>query len=248
MGGMGFIAGHKLECMLSVLVSTNLLKGAVENGVDRFFFASSACVYRADRQEGTNLRPLREDDAYPAMPEDGYGWEKLFSERLCQHFSEETAIETRVARLHNVYGEHGTWRGGREKSIAALCRKVAEAKLDGSNQIEIWGDGEQTRTYCYVDDAVEGILRLTASDYSEPVNVGTAELVSVNELVDLIEGVAGTAHERSYNLDQPQGVRGRSSDNTLARKVLGWEPPTPLRDGIEKTYRWIASQVTARAS
>jgi GDP-D-mannose 3', 5'-epimerase len=245
MGGMGFIAGHKLECMLSVLVSTNLLKSAVENGVSRFFFASSACVYRADRQEVTDLDPLREEDAYPAMPEDGYGWEKLFTERLCQHYTEETEIETRIGRLHNVYGPQGTWTGGREKSIAALCRKVAEAKLAGTRELEIWGDGHQTRTYCYVDDAVEGILRLTASNFADPVNIGTDELVSILTLADLIEASAGTHLERRHNLSMPQGVRGRSSDNTLVRKVLDWEPSTPLAEGLEWTYRWVEEQVVA---
>jgi len=247
MGGIGFIEGNKARCMLSVLLSTNMLIAARDAEVERFFYSSSACVYAADKQDSEALRPLREEDAYPAMPEDGYGWEKLFSERLCRHFMEDFGLETRVARYHNVYGPKGDWTGGREKAPAAICRKVAEAIATGSGRIEIWGDGGQTRSFMFVDDCVEGTLRVAGGPLSEPVNLGSSELVTINQLVDLVEEIAGTQLERSYILDAPQGVRGRNSDNTLIRETLGWEPSTTLREGLEKTYGWVAAEV-ARAA
>ena len=243
MGGMGFIESHKLDCSLSVLISTNLLRAAAAKDVQRFLFASSACVYPSYRQNTPWIPALKESDAYPADPEDGYGWEKLFSERLCRHFAEETALETRIPRLHNVYGPHGTFSGGREKAPAAICRKVAEAKLSGEHRIEIWGDGNQTRSFCYIDDAVEGLVRLMESDFSDPLNIGSAEMVTVNQLVSLTEEIAGAELERSYDLSAPQGVRGRSSDNTLCREVLGWEPSITLREGMTKLYAWVEAQV-----
>jgi nucleoside-diphosphate-sugar epimerase len=245
MGGMGYIEAHRARCMISVLINTNLLCAAKEAGVDRFFFASSACVYNIDKQREADVTPLREDDAYPAMPEDGYGWEKLFSERMCRHFREDFGVETRVARYHNVYGPHGTWFGGREKAPAALCRKVAEAKLSGKHEIEIWGDGGQTRTFMYIDDCIFGTLMLTASDFADPINIGSAELVTLNQLVDTLESIADIKLRRKYVLDAPKGVRGRSSDNTLIQKAFGWEPKISLYEGLEKTYRWIYDQVVA---
>src|SRR5271163_4821947 len=206
MGGMGFIESNKALCMLSVLISTHMLEAARQAGVQRFFYSSSACVYAAGRQESPEVDPLRESDAYPAMPEDGYGWEKLFSERMARHYYEDFGLETRVARYHNVYGPHGTYDGGREKAPAAICRKVAAAVLDGSEEIEIWGDGKQTRSFTYIDDCVEGTLRLTASDVREPLNVGSEQLVTINELVDMVEAIAGISLKRNYNLSAPQGV------------------------------------------
>lgn len=246
MGGMGFIETHKAECMLSVLINTHLLMGARDAGVKRFFFSSSACVYNAEKQLDANVTPLREADAYPALPEDGYGWEKLFSERMCRHFTEDFGIETRVARYHNVYGPHGTFEGGREKAPAALCRKVIEAKLSGRHEIEIWGDGEQTRSFMYIDDCVEGTLRLTNSAITEPLNIGSSELVTINNMVSIIEGIAGIRLERKYDLGAPKGVRGRNSDNTLIQEMMGWEPSIRLSDGLERTYRWIYDQIAPR--
>jgi GDP-D-mannose 3',5'-epimerase len=243
MGGMGFIESHKAECMLSVLINTHMLLAARETGVERFFFASSACVYSASKQTTTSNPGLREEDAYPAMPEDGYGWEKLFSERMCRHFTEDYGLETRVARYHNVYGPYGTFYGGREKAPAAICRKVIEAKLRGDNTIEVWGDGEQTRSFMYIDDCIEGTQRLMNSQVCEPINIGSSELVSINQLVDIVEDIAGVRLKRQYRLDAPLGVRGRNSDNTLVREVLGWEPATTLRAGLERTYSWIYDQI-----
>jgi GDP-D-mannose 3', 5'-epimerase len=248
MGGMGFIEANKARCMLSVLVNTHLLLAAREHEVERFFFASSACVYAADKQTSTDVCPLKEADAYPAMPEDGYGWEKLFSERMCQHFSEDFGVKTRVARYHNVYGPHGTYNGGREKAPAAICRKVIEAKLSGDHQIEIWGDGEQTRSFMFVDDCVYGTRMLMQSDVTEPLNVGSAHLVTINELVSIVEEIAGLRLRRRYKLEAPQGVRGRNSDNALIKQRLGWEPAISLQDGLEKTYAWIYDEMTARYS
>ena len=245
MGGMGFIEYHKADCMLSVLISTHLLLAARDNGVRRFFYASSACVYNADKQDTADVTALREEDAYPALPEDGYGWEKLFSERMARHFNDEFGLPTRVARYHNVYGPWGTWDGGREKAPAAICRKVAQAKLSGAHEIEIWGDGEQTRSFMFVDDCVEGTLRLTDSDFADPVNLGSSRLVSINGLVDIVEGIAGVKLRRVYNLSAPKGVRGRNSDNTLIRAVLGWEPTVSLEDGLEQTYSWIYDQMAS---
>ena len=246
MGGMGYIEAHRAKCMISVLINTNLLCAAKDAGIGRYFYASSACVYNVDKQRDADVTPLKEEDAYPAMPEDGYGWEKLFSERMCRHFCEDFGLQTRVARYHNVYGPHGTWDGGREKAPAAVCRKVAAAKLSGNHEIEIWGDGGQTRTFMYIDDCVFGTLMLTASDFTEPINIGSAELVTVNQLVDIVESIAGVKLRRNYILDAPKGVRGRSSDNTLIRKVFGWEPKISLEEGLEKTYRWIYDQIAAR--
>jgi nucleoside-diphosphate-sugar epimerase len=246
MGGMGFIEANKARCMLSVLINTHLLAAAHEEGVQRFFFASSACVYSLEKQSSAAVTPLRESDAYPAMPEDGYGWEKLFSERMCRHFREDFGIGTRVARYHNVYGPHGTYYGGREKAPAAICRKVAEAKLSGRWEIEIWGDGEQTRSFTFVDDCIEGTQLLMASDVSEPLNIGSDRLVTVNRLVDIVEEIAGVRLRRRYVPAAPQGVRGRNSDNTLIRERLGWEPTTALEVGLERNYRWIEDRVRAK--
>ncbi len=245
MGGMGFIETHKALCMLSVLVNTHMLMAARDEGIERFFFSSSACVYAADRQTSPDVTALAEADAYPAMPEDGYGWEKLFSERMCRHFREDFGIATRVARYHNVYGPYGTYDGGREKAPAAICRKVTEAKLTGTHAIEIWGDGEQTRSFMYVDDCVHGTQLLAASDVIDPINVGSSELVTINQLVSIVEEIAGIEVERRYKLDAPQGVRGRNSDNTLILEQLGWEPSISLRDGMERTYRWIYDEMVA---
>ncbi|MGN6387731.1 MAG: NAD-dependent epimerase/dehydratase family protein [Verrucomicrobiota bacterium] len=239
MGGMGFIENNRALCMLSVLINTHLLMSAKDVGVDRFFYSSSACVYAADKQINPDVTALKESDAYPAMPEDGYGWEKLFSERMCRHFREDFGLTTRVARYHNVYGPDGTWKGGREKAPAAICRKVIEAKLSGNHQIEIWGDGKQTRSFMYIDDCLKGTKAILASDILEPINLGSSELVTINGLVDIVEEIAGIKLKRSYNLSAPKGVNGRNSDNTLIKKYLGWEPSVRLRDGMERTYRWI---------
>jgi nucleoside-diphosphate-sugar epimerase len=246
MGGMGFIETRKAECMISVLIGTHLLLAARDAGVERFFFSSTACVYAADKQQTPDVEPLRESDVYPAMPEDGYGWEKLFTERMCRHFTEDFGLATRVARYHNVYGPQGTYDGGREKAPAAIARKVATAVLTGSDEIEIWGDGKQTRSFLYIDDCIDGTRRLMHSDVSEPINIGSAELVSIDQLVDVVEAVAGVTLERVYRLDAPLGVRGRSSDNTLVEQRLGWKPSVALADGMERTYRWIYDQMAAR--
>ena len=245
MGGMGFIEANKALCMLSVLINTHMLMAASKAGVERFFFSSSACVYAAEHQTSPDVTALAEADAYPAMPEDGYGWEKLFSERMCRHFREDFGLETRVARYHNVYGPYGTYDGGREKAPAAICRKVIAAQLSGSNAIEIWGDGEQTRSFMYVDDCVYGTQLLTDSDVVDPINVGSSELVTINQLVAIVEDIAGIELDRNYKLDAPQGVRGRNSDNTMILEQLGWEPSTTLRDGMEQTYRWIHDEMVA---
>lgn len=243
MGGMGFIENNKALCMLSVLINTHLCMAAKDAGVQRFFYASSACVYNGDKQKEYLIPALKEEDAYPAMPEDGYGWEKLFSERMCRHFREDFGIATRVARYHNVYGPLGTWDGGREKAPAAICRKVALAKISGNHDIEIWGTGDQTRSFMYITDCVYGTQMLLNSDFVEPINIGSAEMVSINQLVDLAEEIAGIKLNRRYNLGAPKGVNGRSSDNTLIKKVFNWEPSTRLRDGLEITYKWIYDQI-----
>jgi GDP-D-mannose 3',5'-epimerase len=249
MGGMGFIENNKALCMLSVLINTHLCMAARDAGVERFFYASSACVYNGDKQKEFDVPALKEEDAYPALPEDGYGWEKLFSERMCRHFREDFGLKARVARYHNVYGPFGTWDGGREKAPAAVCRKVAMAKLSGKHEIDIWGTGEQTRSFMYITDCVYGTQMLTNSDYIEPINIGSAEMVSINQLVDIVEEIAGVKLNRSYKLDAPKGVNGRSSDNTLIKQVFDWEPATRLRDGMEKTYAWIYDEiVTGRKS
>jgi nucleoside-diphosphate-sugar epimerase len=246
MGGMGFIENNRALCMLSVLINTHLLMASREAGVDRFFYASSACVYNADKQKSADVVPLKEEDAYPAMPEDGYGWEKLFSERMCRHFREDFGLVTRVARFHNVYGPYGTWDGGREKAPAAVCRKVIQAKLSGQHEIEIWGDGQQTRSFMYIDDCLYGIDRILHSQIEEPLNLGSSELVTINGLVDIVEEIAGIRLKRRYKLDAPKGVNGRNSDNTLIRAYLNWEPSTRLRDGMERTYAWIYDEMLAR--
>jgi GDP-D-mannose 3',5'-epimerase len=245
MGGMGFIETHKAECMLSVLINTHMLLAARDAGVERYFYSSSACVYAADKQVDADVTALRERDAYPAEPEDGYGWEKLFSERMCRHFTEDFGIETRVARYHNVYGPYGTYDGGREKAPAAICRKVIAAKVSGKHEIEIWGDGEQTRSFTYIDDCVQGTDLLMRSDVREPLNIGSDQLVTINDLVDIVERIAGIRLRRSYKLDAPKGVRGRNSDNTLIKERLGWAPSVRLEDGMLFTYRWIYDQMKA---
>jgi nucleoside-diphosphate-sugar epimerase len=247
MGGMGFIENNKALCMLTVLINTHLLLAAKKFGVERFFYSSSACVYAAGKQVDPNVTALKEEDAYPAMAEDGYGWEKLFSERMCRHFTEDFGLLTRVARYHNVYGPQGTYAGGREKAPAAICRKVIEAKLSGKHEIEIWGDGHQTRSFQYIDDCVVGTQKIMHSaNVTMPINLGSSEMVTINQLVDLAEGIAGLKLKRNYNLKAPKGVNGRNSDNTLIQKLLGWEPSVSLKSGLEKTYRWIFDDITSK--
>ncbi|MEZ5380140.1 MAG: NAD-dependent epimerase/dehydratase family protein [Acidimicrobiales bacterium] len=247
MGGMGFIENNKAACMLSSLITTHLLLASRDNGVARLFYSSSACVYAAGHQISPEVTALRESDAYPAQPEDGYGWEKLFGERMCRHFAEDYGLETRVARYHNVYGPHGTWQGGREKAPAAICRKIAAAKLSGNHVIDVWGDGLQTRSFMYIDDCVEGTRRLMDSDVAEPINVGSSELVSINGLVDIVASIAGIKVVRNHDLTAPQGVRGRNSDNTMILDRLGWEPSITLEQGLRHTYEWIEGQLTHEA-
>src|SRR5438045_3760169 len=248
MGGMGFIESNKALCMLSVLINTHLLMAAKDTNVERFLFSSSACVYAADKQTDPNVTALKEEDAYPAMPEDGYGWEKLFSERMCRHFREDFGMITRIPRYHNVYGPHGTYDGGREKAPAAICRKVIQAKLSGNHEIEIWGDGKQTRSFQWIDDCVKGTQMIMNGDCVEPLNLGSSELVTINQLVDIVEEIADLKLKRRYNLSAPKGVNGRNSDNTLIKKVFGWEPSTKLHDGLERTYRWIYDQMVPRSA
>lgn len=247
MGGMGFIENNKALCMLSVLINTHLLLASRQAGVERFFFSSSACVYNGDKQKNPHVTPLKEEDAYPALPEDGYGWEKLFSERMCRHFQEDFGLQCRVARYHNVYGPLGTYDGGREKAPAAICRKVIEAKTSGNHEIEIWGNGQQTRSFMYIDDCLEGTQRIMESDIHQPINLGSNELVTINQLVDIAEDIAGVKFWRRYKLDAPKGVNGRNSDNTQIQQYLGWEPSIKLRDGIARTYDWIAAQMLVPA-
>ena len=245
MGGIGFIENNKAECMQSVLINTNLLIACKEDKVKKYFFSSSACAYNKSKQQDVFIEGLKEEDAYPADPEDGYGWEKLFSERMCRHFMEDYGIEVRIARYHNIYGPYGTFDGGREKAPAALCRKVINAKKNNDNKIEVWGDGKQTRTFLYIDDCVEGTLRLFESNYSEPVNIGSDEQVSINQMIEIIEGISGINKlERDYQLDKPKGVRGRSSNNDLVKKVLNWSFNIKLKDGLTKTYNWISSEMS----
>ena len=246
MGGMGFIENNKALCMLTVLTSTHMLTAARDHGVKRFFYSSSACVYNADKQKSEDVIPLKEEDAYPAMPEDGYGWEKLFTERMCRHFLEDFGLECRTARYHNVYGPEGTWEGGREKAPAAICRKVIHAKHTGDHTIEIWGDGLQTRSFMYIDDCVKGTQDILNSDIIEPMNLGSDELTTINGLVDIVEEIAGIKLERTHKLDAPKGVNGRNSDNTMIMDRLGWAPSIKLRDGMERTYRWIHDEYMAK--
>jgi len=248
MGGMGYISAHHAEILHNnVLINTHTLEAARLNGVQRYLYTSSACVYPEHLQQNADVVPLREEDAYPAAPQDAYGWEKLISERLCLHYGAEYGISTRIVRFHNIFGPLGTWDGGREKAPAALCRKVAEAKLSGSLEIEVWGDGEQTRSFCYIDDCVEGIYRLMGSGHREPLNLGQDRMVSINELAALISSVAGVQVDLRH-VPGPQGVRGRNSDNTRLRDVLGWEPQVSLEDGLALTYDWIEQQVRANTS
>ncbi|WP_332666022.1 NAD-dependent epimerase/dehydratase family protein [Aeromicrobium sp.] len=247
MGGMGFIENNKAECMLSVLTSTNVLVAARDAGTQRYFYSSSACVYAGDKQTDPNVTALKESDAYPADPEDGYGWEKLFSERMARHFREDFGIETRIARYHNVYGPEGTFEGGREKAPAALSRKIAQAKLSGDHTIDVWGDGEQSRSFMYIDDCVRGTKEILAGDNAEPVNLGSSELVTINQMIGILEDIAGITVKKNHDLSAPQGVRGRNSDNTMFHSIYGWEPSISLRDGLEKTYSWIYDQLSARA-
>jgi GDP-D-mannose 3',5'-epimerase len=248
MGGMGFIENNKALCMLSVLTNTHMLMAAREKGVERFFYSSSACVYNGEKQTNPDVVALKEEDAYPAMPEDGYGWEKLFSERMCRHFEEDYGLQTRVARFHNVYGPLGTWTGGREKAPAAVCRKVIEAKVSGKHEIEIWGDGKQTRSFMYIDDCTKGTQMIAESDIHEPLNLGSDELVTINQLVDIAEDIAGIKLKRNYNLGAPKGVNGRNSDNTLIQQKLGWAPSIKLREGLAKTYAWIENEMLVGAA
>jgi GDP-D-mannose 3', 5'-epimerase len=243
MGGMGFIETHKADCMLSVLINTHLLMAARDKGITRFFYASSACVYNGEKQTDPDNPGLKESDAYPAMAEDGYGWEKLFSERMCRHFMEDYGLTVRVARFHNVYGPYGTYDGGREKAPAALCRKVIDKELNGVNDIVIWGDGHQTRSFMYIDDCIKGIIDIMYSTIEEPINLGSSEMVSINQLADMAEEIAGYKLNRSYDLGAPKGVRGRNSENTLIRHYLNWEPSIPLMEGLTKTFAWIREQM-----
>ena len=249
MGGMGFIENNKAECMQSVLINTNLLISCKEDGVKRYFFSSSACAYNKTKQQDVFIDGLKEDDAYPADPEDGYGWEKLFSERMCRHFMEDYGIEIRIARYHNIYGPFGTYDGGREKAPAALCRKIIYAKNNNKDKIEVWGDGKQTRSFLYIDDCIEGTLRLFESNYSNPVNIGSDEQVSINQMIDIIEDISGVKKlKREYQLDKPKGVRGRSSNNDLVKKVLNWSFKITLNDGLKKTYNWMNNEINKHGS
>jgi len=243
MGGMGFIENNRALCMLSVLINTHMLLAAKDQGVKGFFYSSSACVYNGEKQTSYDVVALKEEDAYPALPEDGYGWEKLFSERMCRHFEEDFGLQCRVARFHNVYGPNGTWDGGREKAPAAICRKVLEAKLSGEHEIEIWGDGHQTRSFMYIDDCTKGVEAIFESEIHEPINLGSSELVTINDLVDIVEEIANVKLRRKYNLNAPRGVNGRNSNNSKIREYLGWEPSIRLQDGMAKTYAWIESEI-----
>ena len=249
MGGMGFIENNKAECMQSVLINTNLLIACKEAAVKRYFFSSSACAYNKSLQQEVFIEGLREEDAYPADPEDGYGWEKLFSERMCKHFEEDYGIQVRIARYHNIYGPYGTYDGGREKAPAAMCRKVIKAKKNNENRIEVWGDGKQTRSFLYIDDCIEGTLRLFESDYPEPVNIGSDEQVSINQVIEIIENISGIKKlERIYQMDKPKGVRGRSSNNDLVKKILNWSYKIELKDGLKKTYDWMNNEIDKHGS
>ena len=243
MGGIGFIEWNKAKCMLSVLINTHLLMACKEKNIKKYFFSSSARAYNKDLQQREFIEGLREKDAYPANPEDGYGWEKLFSERMCRHFLEDFGLETYIARFHNIFGPLGTFDGGREKSPAALCRKIAISKKQKESQIEVWGDGEQTRSYLYIDDCLDAVLKLLDSKFHEPINIGSEEQVSINQMVDIIEDISKHKVKRKYNLDMPQGVRGRSSNNDIIKEKLNWSPQYTLHDGLEETYKWIEDMI-----
>lgn len=248
MGGMGFISSHHAEILYNnSLINLNTIEAARVHGVSRYLYTSSACIYPEHLQTEADVKPLREEDAYPAAPQDAYGWEKLVSERLCTHYREDYGLDTRIVRFHNIFGEKGTWEGGREKAPAALCRKIATAKLTGNNEIEIWGDGEQTRSFCYIDDCVEGLYRLMRSDFVEPLNLGQDRMVSINELADIIASVAGIEIAKKH-IDGPMGVRGRNSDNSKLKSVLDWEPKITLEEGLSRTYNWIEREVASRIS
>jgi len=243
MGGMGFISRHHARILHNnILISTHTLEAARDNGVERYLFSSSACVYPEYRQMEADVVPLKEEDAYPANPQDAYGWEKLVTERLCRHYEEEHGIETRIVRFHNIFGPQGTWQGGREKAPAAMCRKIAMAKLTENPEIEIWGDGKQTRSFCYIDDCTNGLHRLMRSDYRQPLNLGQDRMVTIDELADMVAEIAGIRIEKKH-IDGPQGVRGRNSDNSRLREVLEWEPEIPLEEGLRRTYGWVEEQV-----
>tara|TARA_E500000178_G_scaffold48987_1_gene44277 strand:- start:4185 stop:5177 length:993 start_codon:yes stop_codon:yes gene_type:complete len=246
MGGMGFIENNKAECMLSVLINTNLLRACKEKKIKRYLFSSSACVYNASKQKDTFIPGLKEEDAYPAMPEDGYGWEKLFSERMCRHFYEDFGVDVRIVRYHNVYGPMGTFDGGREKAPAALCRKVVNAKINNENEVEVWGDGEQTRSFMFIDDCIKGTLKIFESDYRDVFNVGSDEQVSINQMLDKIENISNYKFKRKYLLDKPKGVRGRSSDNTFIKSKINWAPSISLEEGLKKTYSWIEDEIKSK--
>ena len=243
MGGIGFIEWNKAKCMISVLINTHMLIACEKNNIKKYFFSSTACAYNKDLQTNSFVTGLKEEDAYPANPEDGYGWEKLFSERMCRHFLEDFNLETKVARYHNIYGPLGTFDGGREKSPAALCRKVAKAKFEGYKDIEVWGDGEQTRSYLYIEDCIDATLNLFNSDFNGPINIGSEEQVSINQMIDIIEDIANFKINRQYNINMPVGVRGRSSNNDKIKKELSWQPKYSLRQGLEKTYNWIENMI-----
>tara|TARA_B100000427_G_scaffold327585_1_gene338667 strand:- start:345 stop:1340 length:996 start_codon:yes stop_codon:yes gene_type:complete len=243
MGGMGFIENNKAECMLSVLINTNMLRACLKNNVEKYFFSSSACVYNAEKQKDVFIAGLKESDAYPAEPEDGYGWEKLFSERMCRHFTEDFGLETRVVRYHNIYGPMGTFDGGREKAPAAICRKIINAKLNNNDTIDVWGDGKQTRSFLYISDCLEGTKKVFNSESRNIFNVGSEEQVSINQMINMIEEISGHKVKKNYQLDKPKGVRGRSSDNTKIKNEINWEPSIDLKTGLEKTYKWIYQQI-----
>jgi len=243
MGGMGFIENNKALCMLSVLVNTHMLMACKEHKIKKYFFSSSACVYNADKQNKTFIEGLKEEDAYPALPEDGYGWEKLFSERMCRHFLEDYKLDVKIARYHNIYGPNGTYDGGREKAPAALCRKIINAEFKKNDSIEVWGDGEQTRSFLYIDDCVDATLNFFGSKYHGPINIGSEEQVSINQMIEIIEQFSKKKFKKIYQLDKPKGVRGRSSNNNLIRKLLNWEPKYTLKEGLFQTYNWIEKEI-----
>jgi nucleoside-diphosphate-sugar epimerase len=248
MGGMGFIEKYRVECLRSILINTHMLEAAYQTGAERYFFSSSACAYNIQLQQDPNVRALKETDAYPAFPERGYGWEKLMSEIFCQEYWAERELKTFIARFHNVFGPHGTWDGGREKAPAALCRKIIAAKDAEDHRIEIWGDGSQTRSFMYIADCIKGIDQIMHCDdlIATPINLGSSELISIDDLVTMIEVIAGVELERKYKLDAPRGVAGRNSDNTMIKQFLDWEPNIPLREGMEETYTWIEGQYQDR--